>query len=547
MDSGGAADDEETDFGVIVVGAGFGGLRMLYELRQRGITARVLEEASDVGGTWYWNRYPGARTDSEAWAYCFSFSEDLQNDWDWSERYSAQPEVLQYLQHVADRFDLREDIQFETRVESASFDEASNKWVVVTDRGQSLTGAFFIPATGPLSRPLSPAFEGFDSFEGEWHLTARWPDRHVDFRGKRVGVIGTGATGIQVVPVVAEDAAHVTVFQRTPNYVIPGRNRRLTDAERRDIKDRYDEIWALTQRQTGGFPIAEAELCFHEMSPEEQQQVLERAWQVGGFQFLFDTYRDLMVDEQANDAAGDFIRRQIRATVDDPTTAEMLCPKGYPFGAKRPPLGHGYYETFNRPNVTLVDLGSDPIERVTPRGVQTASSEHECDILIFATGFDGSTGALMAMEIRGRDDRSLNEKWAAGPRTYLGIAVDEFPNMFMVSGPQTPFGNIPVIIDNEVRCIGRAIEHTLSNGLDRLEPTPEVVEEWVKETARSLEATVMRLGDRANSWFLGANVEGKARAPLFYFGRANVYFELLADVADRGFEELIPGHHAMAW
>lgn len=533
------AADAGKEFDAVVIGAGFGGLRMLYELQCLGVSAIVLEEAADVGGTWYWNRYPGARTDTESWVYCFSFSEELLHAWNWSERYPSQPEVLEYLRHVADRFDLRRDIQFGTRVESATYNSVTNQWTVVTDRGDALTCRFFIPATGPLSRPLDPPFPGLEAFEGEWYLTARWPDEPISFAGKRVGVIGTGSTGIQVIPIVAAEAAQVTVFQRTPNYVIEGRNRRLTDSDRTAIRECYEEIWALTQRQTSGFPIPEAEHCAEELSPEEQQRVLERAWRDGGFEFLFGTFRDLMTDEQANETAAEFIRTQIRRTVKDPETAELLCPKGYPFGAKRPPVGHSYYETFNRDNVTLVDVSNDTIERISSRGVMTTSREYDCDVLIFATGFDASTGALMAMDIRGREARSLNEKWAEGPRTFFGITVDDFPNMFLISGPQTPFGNIPVMIDNEVRWIGRAIEFSNLNHVDHMEPSPEAVQSWVEETQRSLDATLMRFGSSVNSFFLGSNLEGKPKAPLFYFGRADVYFRCLDHVASAGFPELV--------
>jgi cation diffusion facilitator CzcD-associated flavoprotein CzcO len=524
------------DFGAIIVGAGFGGLRMLYELRQLGISAKVVDAASDVGGTWFWNRYPGARTDSESWVYCYSFSRELEQEWDWAERYPSQPEVLEYLRHVADRFDLRKDIELDTRVQSAAYDEDTNTWTVTNDRGESSTCTFFIPATGPLSRPLEPPFEGLDSFAGDWYLTARWPDEQIDVAGKRVGVIGTGATGVQVVPALADQGAQVTVFQRTPNYVIPAGNRRLTDEERDDIKNRYDAVWARTQEQPGGFAMGGTPRSVKESTRDEQQQVFDEVWAAGGFQFLFETFNDIMIDERSNEAATDFIRSKIRATVTDPATAELLCPSGYPLGAKRPPLGHSYYEAFNRDNVTLVDVSDDPIERITPTGVRTGTEDHELDVIVFATGFDGSTGALMAMDIRGKGGESLNEKWADGPRTYLGLAVDGFPNMFMISGPQSPFANIPVIIDNAVRWIGRAITHERYGHLAALEATPEAVQGWVDETEALLGASLVRRGESVRSWFLGANVEGKPHAAFFFHGGANAYFERINDVADRGFE-----------
>jgi cation diffusion facilitator CzcD-associated flavoprotein CzcO len=532
-----------TEVGAVVIGAGFGGLRMLYELRRLKIDAVVIEGGSDVGGTWFWNRYPGARTDSESWVYCYSFSEELQQEWDWLERYPSQPQVLAYLRHVADRFDLRRDIRFGTQVRSSIYDESSNRWIVETDAKERLLCRYLIFATGPLSKPIAPPFDGLDAFRGEWYLTARWPDQPVSFAGKRVAVIGTGATGIQVLPEVAKQAAHVTVFQRTPNYAIPGRNRALTDDERRNIKDRYPEIWALTQRQASGFDIPETRKTFDELDADERRDALVGALERGGFQFLFTTFRDLMVDEEANEVAAEFLRAHIRSVVNDPATAELLCPKGYPIGAKRPPVEHGYYAAFNRPNVTLVDVSDDPITAITTRGVRTSTAEHDFDVLIFATGFDSATGALMGMDIRGRGSRSLKDAWANGPRTFLGMTVDGFPNMFLIAGPQSPFGNIPVMIENEVRWIGAAIGHGLTHGVDRLEPAPTEVQKWVDEVDRSLNATLMRKGTLANSWFLGLNVDGKPAAPLFFFGRANKYFDRLAEVVQHQFAELIPAAH----
>ena len=531
------------EVGAVVIGAGFGGLRMLYELRILNIDAVVIEAGSDVGGTWLWNRYPGARTDSESWVYCYSFSDELQQEWDWLERYPSQPEVLAYLRHVADRFDLRRDIRFGTQVRSSSYDESSNQWIVETDTGERLHCRYLIFATGPLSKPIAPPFDGLDTFRGEWYLTARWPDQPVSFAGKRVAVIGTGATGIQVVPEVAKQAAHVTVFQRTPNYAIPGRNRALTDDERRDIKHRYPQIWALTQRQASGFDIPETRKTFDELDPEERRAALAGALERGGFQFLFTTFRDLMVNEEANEVAAEFLRAHIRSVVNDQATAELLCPRGYPFGAKRPPVEHGYYAAFNRPNVTLVDVRADPIAAITTRGLRTSTVEHDFDVLIFATGFDSGTGALMAIDIRGRGSRSLKDAWANGPRTFLGITVEGFPNMFLIAGPQSPFGNIPVMIENEVRWIGAAIEHGVRHEVARLEPEPTAVQGWVDEIYRSLNATLMRKGTLAHSWFLGLNVDGKATAPLFFFGRANKYLDRLAEVVQHEFAELTKAAH----
>ncbi|HVW32029.1 MAG TPA: NAD(P)/FAD-dependent oxidoreductase [Acidimicrobiia bacterium] len=530
----------EIDVAAVVIGAGFGGLRALIELRTLGVSARLIEAGSDVGGTWQWNRYPGARTDSEAWTYCYSFSEELLEEWDWEERYPSQPEVLRYLRHVADRFDLRPDIDFDTRVVTAAYRDRDHRWKVTTDTGVTYRCTFLICAVGPLSKPLDPPFAGLESFRGDWHLTARWPAEGVDVAGKRVGVIGTGATGIQVVPVLADAAAEVRVFQRTANFVIPGRNRPLSDSDRRRIKDRYRDIWDLTQRQVSGFAIEETTRTYQAVPPAERRRVLEEAWRDGGFQFLFATFSDLFVDEDVNEAVAGFLRDKIRETVHDPETAERLCPRGYPFGAKRPPLEHGYLEAFNRPNVTLVDISRDPIEGITPDGVRTGSAEHPCDVLIFAMGFDASTGSVLAIDVQGHGGATLSKKWASGPRTFLGITVDGFPNLFLVSGPQTPFGNVPVAIENEVRWIGAAIRHGLGTG-QPIDPSPVAVQAWTDEVDRCLSRSFVRHGTLAHSWFLGENLESKPCAPLFYFGRADWYFERLRQVAADGFVDCIAG------
>jgi len=534
-----APSSDHDDVDAIVIGAGFGGLRMLYELRRLGMTATVLEAGTDVGGTWYWNRYPGARTDSESWVYCFSFSDELQQDWDWAERYPAQPEVLRYLQHVTDRFDLRKDIEFGTRVRAARFDDVADRWHVTTEDGRVRRAKYFIPATGPLSLPLDPPYPGLDTFEGDWYLTARWQKEEVDLTGKRVAIIGTGATAVQAIPLIAQQAEHLTVFQRTPNYVIPARNRILTDAERAAYRGRYGQIWEQTQQHVFAFAMDPANRTRSDVTPAEQHAIFEAAWQKGGFQYLFETFDDLLVDELSNEAAADYVRAQIRATVDDPATAELLCPKGYPLGGKRPPLGHGYYETYNRDNVTLLDINADPIERITPRGLATSRAEHEFDVIVFATGFDAVTGTMMAIDIEGRDGQTIRDRWSDGPETYLGLAVDGFPNMFMISGPQAPFANIPVVIDNAVRWIGRAIAHAEEQRLATVEPTPEAVQAWCQQISDILDATILKQGEIVNSWFLGANVPGKPHVVLFYFGGAGAYFETIHGAADRDYEGFI--------
>jgi cation diffusion facilitator CzcD-associated flavoprotein CzcO len=522
-----------TDYDAVVVGAGFGGLRMLHELRRLGLSVHVIEAGADVGGTWYWNRYPGARTDTEAWAYIMNFSEELKTDWVWPERYPAQADVERYLQHVTERFDMRRDIQFNTRVTSATYDEAANRWTIVTEAGQSFTCTYFVSASGVLSVAVDPPFPGLNSFTGQWMQTSSWPKEPVDFTDKRVAVVGTGATGVQVIPEVARTAAHVTVFQRTPNYVIPARNHALTDAQRAEVGREYDELWSKCREQVFAFPMNAAGRMMGDLSPDQQQQVLEAGWEIGGFRFVFETVDDMFVNDESNETAAEFIRKKIRAIVKDPKTAELLCPN-YPLFAKRPPLGHFFYEAMNRDNVTLVDVSDNPIEEVTPRGMRTQTDDYEFDIIIFAIGFDAGTGALANIDVRGTGGQTLTDKWAEGPRTYLGIGVDGFPNMFMISGPQSPIANIPVIIDNTVDWIGQVITHMRQNGYDRMEPTAEACEQWQAMSDAAVDALVLTKAD-VGSYFFGGNIPGKPRKSVFYFGGAPAYFQYCQEVADGGF------------
>jgi cyclohexanone monooxygenase len=523
------------EFDAVVVGAGFGGLRMLHELRELGLSVKVLEAGTDVGGTWYWNRYPGARTDTESWAYIVNFSEELNAEWDWSERFPTQPEVLRYLRHVADRFDMRRDIQFNTRVNSAIYDGGADRWSVTTERGEVFRCTYLISASGLLSVGQEPPFPGLDSFQGEWYQTSNWPKEPVDLTGKRVAVVGTGATAVQVIPEVAHVAEHVTVFQRTPNYVMPARNHPLTDARRAEIKRNYNAIWQQACRQVFAFPMDPAGRTIADVTPAERQQVLEAGWEAGGFRYIFETFDDMLVDEDCNAAAAEFAREKIRAIVKDPATAELLCPD-YPIAAKRPPLGHFYYEAFNRENVTLVDVSDSPIREVTRTGLSTQTDDYEFDVIIFAVGFDAATGALMHMDVRGAAGETITDKWAAGPQTYLGICVAGFPNMFMISGPQSPFANIPVVIDNMVRWIGEAITHIRENGYARMEATREAEADWGVLIKQLLDATILGKGAKVHSWFLGANIPGKPVNVLFYFGGAGNYFDHCQRVLDAGFE-----------
>lgn len=524
----------DVDFDAIVIGAGFGGLRMLHELHELGLRVRVIEAGSDVGGTWYYNRYPGARTDSEAWLYAFSFSQEIEDNWDWSERFPGQTEALAYLQYVADTCGMRRDIQFNTRVTSARYDEDEAIWRVATDDGKTHTCSYLITATGPLSTPYKPDFPGLDEFEGEWYLTGRWPKQPVNFSGKRVAVIGTGATAVQAIPLIALTAAEVTVFQRTPNYVLPARNAPLGDYERAAYRSHYDAIWERTRRHFFGFDFSQAGRNVCDVNPAERQRILERYWEIGTFRFLFETFDDVFTDDEANSVVAEFVREKIRAIVENPETAELLCPKDHPLGAKRPPLGHFYYETFNRDNVHLVDVHDRPITGLSPKGVCVDGKEYPADIIVFATGFDAVTGTLRQMDIRGRDGVTLNEKWAGGPQTYLGICIDGFPNLFMVGGPQSPFANIPVVIDGCVEWIGRALVKLRKDSHRAMAPTPEAVLAWCRHMDDLVNMTVLPRAQ--GSWFMGGNIPGKPRVVLFYFGGAGAYRDECNAAADRGFE-----------
>jgi cyclohexanone monooxygenase len=526
-------------YDAIVIGAGFGGLRALHELRDvLGMSVKVLEAGADVGGTWYWNRYPGARTDTESWAYCFSFDEDLLQDWDWPERFPTQEHVYEYLRHAADRFDMRKDIQFQSRVTAVHYDEHSNLWTVETEAGERFIAKYVVSASGVLSVTYEPPFPGLETFEGEWYQTSRWPKEPVEFEGKRVAVIGTGATGVQVIPIVAHSAEHLTVLQRTPNYVMPGRNHPLTEDQRREIKRNYDAIWEQAFRQVFAFPMDPAGRLGSDLTTEEElTRVFEYGWEAGGFRYLFETVDDLLADQRVNDFASEFVRNKIRAIVKDPDTAELLCPKTHGVGGKRPPLGHYYYEAYNRDNVELVDVRPNPITEITPKGVRLQDgSEYEVDIIIFAIGFDAVTGSLTHMDVRGRDGVSIAERWSERTGTALGMAVDGFPNLFMILGPQGPFANLPPVIHKQVEFIGRAIMRLREEDAERIEATPEAVRAWDAHCQELLDATIIANGLEDRPWFLGANIPGKPISVLFYFGGAGPYFDELAKEADGGFQ-----------
>ena len=521
---------------VAIIGAGFSGLYMLHRLRDvLKLETRVFEAADGVGGTWYWNRYPGARCDSESHVYCYSFSKELEQDWEWTSRYPEQPEILRYLNHVADRFDLRRDIQFETRITSATFDEDADRWQLVTDGGERISARFVVAATGCLSSRNRPDFPGLERFQGEWYHTGAWPHEGVDFTGKRVGLIGTGSTGIQATPVIAAQADHLTVFQRTPNYSIPARNEPLTPEQWADIKARYPEIRQACRESDFGFPYASAERASTEATLEEQHATYEKAWELGGFRFFAAAFNDLLSDKAANDIAAEFVRDKIRSIVKDPETAERLCPYDHPYGTKRPPIDTDYYETFNRPNVSLVDVRKAPIQEITPTGLRTADAEYELDVIVFATGFDAMTGALLDMDVRGTGGQPLAEAWAGGPRTYLGLQGAGFPNLFTITGPGSPsvLTNMPVSIEQHVEWVSDCIAYLNERGLKRIEATDEAQEEWVQHVWDVASETLFPL---ANSWYMGANIPGKTRVFMPYVGGMNQYRERCDEVAQKGYE-----------
>ena len=523
-------------FEALVVGAGFAGLYQLYCLRDRlGLSVRLLEAGDGVGGTWYWNRYPGARCDSESHSYCYSFSPELHQEWEWSERYPGQPEIMRYLNFVADRFDLKRDIQFNTRVTSAHYDETANRWEVRTLSGERFTAQYLITAVGCLSTANVPAISGLESFAGRWYHTGQWPHEGVDFTGQRVGMIGTGSTGIQAAPVIAETAAHLTVFQRTANYSVPARNAPLTPEFKRYVRENFAEIRRVMHGTPNGHPFTIAERLALDTPPEERQALYEAAWATGGLQFRA-VFQDLLVDKAANDTAAEFIRAKIRSIVKDPATAEKLADIDHPYAAKRPPIDTDYFETFNRDNVLLVDVKATPIERITPDGIQTSAAAYPLDIIVFATGFDAMTGPMLRMDIRGRGGQSLAEAWAAGPHNYLGLQVAGFPNLFTITGPGSPsvLCNMPVAIEHHAEWITDCIAHMRGRGLQRIEAEPEAVDRWVEEVNAAANATL--LPQATHSWYLGANVPGKPRVFMPYAGGMARYREICARVAANNYE-----------
>jgi cyclohexanone monooxygenase len=530
-----SASHQSARIDVVVVGAGFSGLYLLHKLRGLGLAVKVFEQGGDVGGTWYWNRYPGARCDVESMQYSFSFDENLQQEWDWSERYAPQPEILRYAGHVADRYDLRKDIQFNTTVKSAVFDERANRWAVTTSDGQATIAQYVVLATGCLSNARTPEFRGMKDFKGKVYHTGNWPHEKVDFTGLRVGVIGTGSSAIQSIPLIAEQASQLTVFQRTANFSVPARNALLTDDERKSFRDNYPEIRRSAREDfKNGIVQPIPDRGALDDPEHERREKYHARWTSGGLTFM-GVYNNLVLDQRANDTAADFIRERISEIVSDPATAKLLQPKDHPVGSKRICVDTDYYATFNRPNVKLVDIKAHPIEQILPHAVRSGGKDYEVDALVLATGFDAMTGSVAKIDIRGRGGQTLNDKWSEGPRTYLGLMSAGFPNLFIVTGPGSPsvLSNMIVSIEQHVDWITDCLAYMRDRGAGVIEATRSAEDKWV---AHVNEVAAGTLYPQANSWYMGANIPGKPQIFMPYIGGVGVYRQICNDVAAKDYE-----------
>jgi cyclohexanone monooxygenase len=522
-------------YDVVVVGAGFAGMYMLHKLRGLGLSVRVYEQGGDVGGTWYWNRYPGARCDVESMQYSYSFSDELQQEWDWSERYAPQPEILKYANHVADRFKLRSDIQLNTRVDRAMFDESANCWQVATSDGKIVGASYVVLATGCLSNARMPDIKGLSDFRGKVYHTGHWPHEPVDFTGMRVGVIGTGSSAIQSVPVIAEQASQLTVFQRTPNFSIPARNAELTAEEREAFRAKYPEIRRFAREEArNGIYTDMPDRGALDDGDNERRSKYEARWARGGLTFM-SVYNNLAIDKAANDTAADFVRAKIAEIVRDPETAKLLQPNNHPIGSKRICIDTDYFATFNRPNVKLVDIRSNPIEQISPNAVRAGGKDYDVDALVLATGFDAMTGSVAKIDIRGRNGQTLNQKWAEGPKTYLGLMSAGFPNLFIITGPGSPsvLSNMIVSIEQHVDWIADCIAYMRDRGVVTMEAQKDAEDKWVAHVNEVAHTT---LYPQANSWYMGANIPGKPQIFMPYIGGVGAYRQICNDVAAKGYD-----------
>lgn len=531
---------KKPDFDAIAVGAGFSGLALIHHLRELGLTIRVFDRASDIGGTWTWNRYPGAMTDSESYYYCLTFSRELLQDWSWSRRYPDWKETLSYMHFVADRCDMWPHIQLNTEIVGAEYQVEAGHWLVTTGAGDSYTCKYFISAMGMISEPVIPKVEGMDRFKGPLFHSSRWPEG-LDYAGKHVGILGAGATTVQMVPAMCEAAGSVTVFQRTPNFILPAMQKPMTPEWEKDIKDNYDEIVAKCRNHVFGMAFDDAQgRKAVDTPPQERQRIFEEKW-TGSFRWVFETFEDLLNDPEANRLASEFLVRKMKERIRDSELAELLVPKpgDYPLFAKRPPLDHGYLEAFDRDDVHLVDIRDrEPVVEITETGIRTTERHREFDIIVLATGFRAYTGALEAFPIRGADGITLREKWQKASQSIMGVCVAGFPNLFLITGPQAPFANLPTSIEQNALWISDCIRKMESEGLDVCVPRQEAEDAWSAHTAEIHAQTLMAQGDRVRSWMMGANLEDKAPRVLIYFGGANAYFDELRRSVEQGFPEV---------
>ncbi len=529
----------QADYDVIAVGAGFAGLGLIHYAREAGLSIRVFDKASDIGGTWTWNRYPGAASDSECYYYCLTFSKELLQEWTWSCRYPGWEENLRYMHFVADRCNMWPHITLNTKIASANYQEDSGLWLVRTEGGETYTCRYFVSAMGMISEPVIPDFKGMDQFQGPCFHSARWPEG-LEYAGKRVAIIGSGATTVQMLPVVAQTAAQVTVFQRTANFIMPAVQKTMTPEWDREIKDNYDEIIKKCRNHSFGMAFdSPVGRNLADTPPEEVERILEEHWPRGSFRFVFETFDDLVVNAESNQVVADFLVRKMKEKVKDPEVAEMLTPKGYPFFAKRPPLDHGYFEAFNRDNVKLVDINErEPIVEFTETGIRTTKQHHEFDIIVLATGFQAYTGAQEALPIRGQQGVLLKDKWQEVSSSIMGVFVAGFPNLFMITGPQAPFANLPTSIEQNILYIVDCIKKMKGEGYGVCEPRQDAEDAWTAHTAEIHQMTLMAQGHKAHSWMMGANLKDKKPRVLIYFGGANVYYDKMRESANAGFPEV---------
>ena len=537
------ADDysAEPEFDVIIVGAGIAGLYQLYLLRNLEMKVRTFEAGSGVGGTWYWNRYPGARVDSQSYVYQYWFSDEILSEWNWSERFPAQPETERYLNFVADKCDLRKAIQFNTRVTSADYDDASRCWIIKTDRGDTVRSRFFVSCTGMLSAPLAPPFPGHENFRGQIAHTARWPKAGLDLAGKRVGVIGTAATGMQVIQTIASVVGHLKVFQRTAHYAIPMRNPRFTDADRAAYRARYPELKKRVHTTFTGFDYDFDGRAHRDLTAEQRTAMLEELWADGALSFWIGGFAEVFFDKEINEEISEFVREKIRARVNDPEVAEKLIPRTHGFGLRRVPLETNYFEAYNRSNVELIDVSTAPIECFTETGLKTADREHDLDVIILATGFDAGTGSLSRMNISGRGGRSLTEQWQQDIRSTLGLQIHGYPNLFTIAGPLAPAAalcNMTTCLQQQAEWVTDCIQYVREHGHSVIEPTAEKESEWVRHHDEVANSTLMVT---TNSWYMGSNVDGKPRRLLSYIGGASNYRQICEEVKESGYEGFVLG------